>query len=154
MTQSERPQKSEPAKAIREREKAEDLAYLRELLPPGTTVWTQLVHVSRSGMSRVIKCFVGGVDHDGKPTIFWVPSPRISRVTGMRDERKKDGNVIGGCGADMGFELVYNLSYYLYPNGYTCTGKGCRSNDHSNGDRNYEPHQHKDGGYALYQRWL
>ena len=65
-----------------------------------------------------------------------------------------------GCGMDMGFELVYNLGYALWPNGYTCTGdskefgKRCRSNEHSNGDRNYQPHHHTDGGYAFRQEWI
>jgi hypothetical protein len=81
---------------------------------------------------------------------------------------------------DMGFHLVYNLSYSLFPDGFGCIGRAedyrfhCPSNDHSNGDRDYTPHMsenerlgadgslctchathwHKDGGYALIQKWL
>jgi hypothetical protein len=81
---------------------------------------------------------------------------------------------------DMGFHLVYTLSYALYPQGFGCVGERCPSNDHSNGDRDYTPHGcydengaledrepgpgelrdgcrrhwHRDGGYALTQRWL
>jgi hypothetical protein len=54
------------------------------------------------------------------------------------------------------------LSYALYPKGFTCLGDGgehrrqrCPANDHSNGDRDYSPHQHPQaGGYALRQEWL
>lgn len=59
-----------------------------------------------------------------------------------------------GCGMDVGFSLVYNLGWVLFPNGFECVGERCPSNDHSNGDRDYSPHHHSDGGYALRQRWL
>jgi len=54
---------------------------------------------------------------------------------------------------DMGFHLVSTLSYYLYPEGFGCTGKSegrdrCPSNDHSNGDRDYTPHTQKQIGWA------
>jgi len=42
----------------------------------------------------------------------------------------------------------------LFSGGFTCPGKDCPSNDHSNGDRDYTPHMHTDPGYALRQRWL
>jgi len=72
---------------------------------------------------------------------------------------KREGIRVPGCGMDMGFHLVYSLSSALYPNGFECTGGmgrpfKCPSNDHSNGDRNYEPHRHASGGYALRQAWL
>ena len=75
---------------------------------------------------------------------------------------KRDGIIMGGCGMDMGFSLVYNLSSALFPDGFECIGKGddrgafsrCPSNDHTNGDRDYSPHKHSDGGYALRHRWL
>jgi hypothetical protein len=81
---------------------------------------------------------------------------------GERWDRDKGGIVVSGCGMDMGFHLVYNLSYTLWPFGHDCVGKpcsshpkGCPSNDHSNGDRNYSPdHTHTDGGYALRHNWL
>lgn len=61
---------------------------------------------------------------------------------------------MGGVGMDMGFALVHELSYSLWPNGFECTGQRCPSSDHANGDRNYEPHHHASGGYALRQEWL
>src|SRR3990167_5500047 len=69
-------------------------------------------------------------------------------------DRNRWGVRVGGCGMDMGFHLVYNLSRVLFPDGFDCIGKDFPANDHSNGDRDYKPHTHKDGGYALKQRWL
>lgn len=37
---------------------------------------------------------------------------------------------------------------------FECIGHGCPSNDHCNGDRDYTPHHHNSGGYALKHRWL
>lgn len=136
-------------------ERAEATERLRELLPPGSTVHTIARHVSRSGMSRSISLVIG--DENGQP---WDISWLAARAMGDRIDRTHGGIKIGGCGMDMGFALVYNLSLTLYPNGHPCIGDGgtyatrCPSNDHSNGDRNYRPHTHSDGGYALRQQWL
>ena len=133
---------------------------LRDDLTPGTTVHTILEHVGRSGMSRRIgvRVFVDNEPRylDGLVAVaLGYPVPR-------------DGGIrVDGCGMDMGFALVYELSHALYPEGFGCIGrKGypekrgaiCPSNDHSNGDRDYArhtnraPHWHNDGGYALRQR--
>jgi hypothetical protein len=65
-----------------------------------------------------------------------------------------DGIVVRGCGMDMGFHLVYNLSSILFADSFTCIGPGCPSNDHSNGDKDYTPHLHTDAGYALRSAWI
>jgi len=133
------------------------LTRLRYLCPPGATVYTLVRHVSRSGMSRLISAYV---IHDGEPQ--WLDG-YISRLglfklaSGPRDALR-----VGGCGMDMGFHVVYNLSQALYPEGFGCIGEHCPSNDHSNGDRDYTPHvddtthrhYHRSGGYALRQRAL
>lgn len=68
---------------------------------------------------------------------------------------KGDALVVNGCGMDMGFHVVYELGYTLYGrDGFICIGERCPSNDHSNGDRDYTPHAHTDGGYALRYEWL
>jgi hypothetical protein len=122
---------------------------LLELLKPGDTVYTVLRHVSRSGMSRVISLYV---IVDGEPR--WLDG-YASRVMGTTLDRDREGLKIGGCGMDMGFALVYDLSYCLWPKGVPCTGEHCLSNDHSNGDRDYTVGKvHQDGGYALRQRWM
>lgn len=117
---------------------------LLEILNPGDTVYCVLRHVSRSGMQREISFLT-----DGHRNIDWY----VERVLEMR-RGKRDGIVVGGCGMDMGFHLVYNLARVLFADNFICVGDGCPSNDHTNGDRNYKPHKHSNGGYALKHRWV
>jgi hypothetical protein len=130
------------------------LAELRRLCPPGTTVYTILRHVSRSGMSRRISAIVRSAEGP-LLNLDWF----IERTGLYKSSSYGDGLVIGGCGMDMGFAMVYGLSRSLYPHGFECVGERragfyCPANDHTNGDRNYSPHTHKDGGYALIHQWL
>lgn len=116
---------------------AESIVQLRAWLPPGATVYNVLTHVSRSGMSRRIKPYV---ILDGRPQwIGW----KVAKVLGM--PLKDDAIIVGGCGMDMGFALVYDLSRTLYPQGFKVDGVG-RNGDTSGHDR--------DGGYALQAEWL
>lgn len=155
-------------------EKQEALKQLREWLKPGDTVYTVLRHVSRSGMQSVIDL---RIIRNGEPlAIGWT----AAKVLGDRFDARRQGIVVGECGMDMGFHLVYHLSYALWPKGHGCTGEKCPSNDHSNGDRSYiqhgptdengngedrDPgpgeaadglvrHWHRDGGYALRHEWI
>lgn len=138
---------------------------LRNMLKPGDTVYTVLRHVSRSGMSRRIDLYTIS---DGAPVFI---TGMAAAAMGMRWDNDKGGIIVGGCGMDMGFHLVYNLSATLFPDGHGCIGERCPSNDHSNGDRDYAPHNdyegsadkapedsrphwHRDGGYALRHRWM
>lgn len=121
---------------------------LREWIKPGDTVWTVVRHVSKSGMTRDIACYL---IEDNEPR--WIAS-LVAKACGMRFNRDRDAVRIGGCGMDMGFALVYDLSHALFGGGFECIGEGCPSNDHSNGDRDYTPHPHSDSGYALTQRWI
>lgn len=144
-----------------EADRAEAIAALRKMLRPGATVYTILRHVSRSGMQREISLVMKG--RDGLTDLDWY----AARAMGWR-RGKRGGLVVGGCGMDMGFHLVHNLSTTLYPDGFGCIGDPkpdsprfrCPSNDHSNGDRNYAkhtkaaPHLHRSGGYALRHSWL
>lgn len=103
---------------------------LREILKPGDTVYTILRHVSASGMSR-------GID------LYTIRDNRMQFLTGYAAHAigwkwgEKAGIVVGGCGMDMGFHLVYTLSRTLFPDGF------------QDGQDN-----HKDGGYALRHEWL
>lgn len=141
--------KEEKAEAIR------DLTTGWVALKPGETVYTSLVNCARSGMTRWIDLFVM---RDNQPQrITWL----AARATGYTYDRKREALKIGGCGMDMGFQAVYQLSSVLFRNGFDCVGKGeagsgtyCPSNDHSNGDRDYTLHHHDSGGYALRHRWL
>lgn len=142
-------------------------AKLREWLKPGDTVWTILRHVSRSGMQRTIELVV--IEDDGQGN---GPEPReigwaVARALGMAFDRDRGGVKVSGD-MGMGFHVVYELARALWPEGVGCIGERCWSNDHANGDRDYTPHTndkaphesgyvghwHRDGGYALRQRWL
>jgi hypothetical protein len=83
---------------------------LRELFPAGTVARTILRHVSRSGMLRVISVIAPGFND-----VTW----RVAKVLGWStDARHSDGLRVGGCGMDMGFHTVYNLSSKLWDDGY------------------------------------
>ena len=141
-------------------ERDEAIAELRKWLKPGDTVHTILRHVSRSGMQREISPIIH--DADGPNDVGYLAAPAL----GDRIGNKHGGIIMGGCGMDMGFALVYNLSHVLFPEGFGCIGERCPSNDHPNGDRSYRRHNegkedpagsahwHRDGGYALRHRWL
>ncbi len=117
-------------------------ATLLKLLKPGSTVYTILRHVSASGMSRVIDTII--IDKRG--TTFHIQHA-VAVLTDSTLDRKHDGIKVSGCGMDMGFHIVYNLSRALFPDGFRL-----RKGDWHN---NLKPGQKvKDGGYALKQRWL
>lgn len=118
---------------------------LREAFPPGSTAKTILRHVSQSGMSRSISVIDGDCED-----VTWY----VARALGTSTDHRWGGIKRAGCGMDMGFDLIYNLSSVLYPDGFECIGDKCPSNDHSNGDRVRTPHHHNSGGYAISQRWL
>lgn len=135
-------------------EKAAAISALQEMLKPGATVYTNLRKVSASGMTRHISVHIAteGAIED----ITWL----VGRAIGEKRDLDTGGLKISGCGMDMGFQIVYSLSAVLYREGFECIGDGegyatrCPSNDHSNGDRDFTPHHHNDGGYALRHRWL
>jgi|SRR5665213_3162973 len=131
-------------------EKAEAIEMLRAEMPPGTTVYTILRHVSSSGMMRHISVKTG---LEGQ----WDWAVALATESKLAP---REGIKVAGAGMDMGFHLVYSLSYTLYPQGFDCIaahlpererGRVCPSNDHSNREHNTH---HRDGGYALRQRWI
>lgn len=154
----------------------EALDHLHKFIKPGTTIYTVLRHVSRSGMSRNIDLYL---IHQGEP--MWI-SAYVGKAIGRPQSRKNwersQGLTVGGCGMDMGFELVYSLGRAMFPTGFPAvsvtrctkcldrpgydglgrTCKGCngtgdvteprrgRNGDMSGWDN--------DGGYALNHKWL
>jgi hypothetical protein len=138
-------------KKEKEQARQDALDRLREVLHPGDTVGTIVRHVSKSGMTRDISVVIT-VDGD-----LFNATHLVACVLGDRVVNK--GVRRGGCGMDMGFDLVYSLSRTLFPDGFDCIGyaERCPSNDHSNdrgmSDYSFTRH-HRDGGYALRQRWL
>jgi hypothetical protein len=123
----------------KQKEQQEAVRELRNLLKPGDTVFVSLKHVSRSGMSRVIMPFI--IRNNEPRYLAWT----VAKATGRTYNYNHDGVIVGGCGMDMGFELVYTLSRYLFPDGFQIEGRG-RNGETSGWD--------KDGGYALNHRWF
>lgn len=97
---------------VSKQEREESIAKLREWIPEGSTVWTILTHVSKSGMSRTIKPVI--IENNEPRFPVW----HISRALGMPTDKRGESLKIGGCGMDMGFALVYELAQTLYGNGY------------------------------------
>ena len=115
-------------------ERDEAIARLRDWIKPGDTVYTILRHVSRSGMQREIGIVL--LSAEGGRTTDLHPNHAVATALGVR-LGKRDGIIVGGCGMDMGFHLVYQMSATIYPE-YACLGKGddgrsrCPSNYHNN----------------------
>src|SRR4051794_37155071 len=88
----------------------ESLARLRKLCPPGTVVYCNLRHVSRSGMMREISLHV--VHKGALVSLSW----DAARVLGWRinNGRSHWALRVSGCGMDMGFHTVNALSYALH----------------------------------------
>ena len=135
-----------------EAERQEAITQLRDWFPPGSTVYTILRHVSRSGMLREIGVVAIGADGDTRHP-NWATAKACGYTLG-----KSDGVKVGGCGMDMGFAVAYNISATIWPE-YRCPGKDCPSNAHQY-DRETKTCPPKDGktmhhdGYALRHRWL
>jgi len=119
----------------------EALGHLREILKPGDTVYTKLIHVSRSGMYRVIDLLI---IKNNEP--IWLSHYAAKLLEGY-DERHK-GCKAGGCGMDMGFHLVYNLGRVLWPDGFPVPVNYWRNRSYAEGEIE------TDSGYALHQRWM
>lgn len=135
------------------KERQEAIKRLLRTVEPGDSVYTLVRHVSKSGMQREISLVAidrstivlpidsrDGIAKLGRESIstidYWA-----ARALGYRIG-KHGGIVVGGCGMDMGFHLVYSLGRTLWPDG---TAK-------PHGRRNGQPD--RDGGYALKHGWL
>ena len=101
----------------KDRERAEAIQRLQEWFPKGSTVYTILRHVSRSGMQRTIGV-VAILDKgtDGYQDIRH-PNYATSKALGYTLDKQRDGVKVNGAGMDMGFHLVDSLSHALYGDG-------------------------------------
>ena len=103
----------------------ESLRRIFDAAPGGDNrVYCVLRHVSASGMSRRIDFYI---IRDNKPQYL------TGLIGQALDYRLHDrgGLIVGGCGMDMGFHVVYSLSSALY--------------DSTKGN---------DGGYTLKSEWI
>ena len=102
---------------------------------------TQLNHVSNSGMFRLIS--VKWIKNGDYLTLDYL----VSKVTGYKQDNKRNGLRVTGCGMDMGFAVVYDFSNVIFPDRFKYRkNEWHRNNDPSPIDRN--------GGYASKQAWL
>ena len=89
-------------------DRAEAIERLQKLISRDDTVYTILRHVSSSGMSRAIDCYL---IKDNRP--YWI-GRSAATAAGYKWNSKHDGAQLGGCGMDMGFALVHDLSRALF----------------------------------------
>ena len=106
---------------------------MRRDLKPGDKLHTVIRKVSASGMTRYIDVY-RFIDDNGHIVKLWY-SPRVAAITGYSFDEKTESVKVEGYGMDMAWNLIYNLSRVLFPEGFT----------KPNGE-----HQN-DGGYALNQ---
>ena len=106
------------------------LKTLSELLKKEDTILCTLKSVTRSGMSRRIDF---GVIKDGDyQKLTGLIASAIGLSYTSKDWAANKGLRVDGCGMDMGFHVVNNLSMAIFcPDGYT-----------------------HEGAYALKHRWI
>ncbi len=84
-----------PAKAGREAYREQERATLKQWIKPGSTVYTLIRHVSASGMSRRISCYI--VNNGEIQDI----SGYVAEILEWRRNDKDGALIVGGCGMDM-----------------------------------------------------
>lgn len=90
-------------------EETEAKEKLKDLLKKADfKVYTLLRHVSQSGMLRRISAFV--IINNEPYEIDYL----LAKIGFKRGDMNHEGIIISGCGMDMGFSLVYDLSSTLY----------------------------------------
>jgi hypothetical protein len=130
------------------KEYTEAIERLREWLPPGSTLYTILEHVSRSGMTRTIRTVIpytlddGSIDH-------LHPNHAIATITDSTRDKKRAGVKVGGCGMDMGFHLVSTVGSILY-GGRRCD---CGSWYDATGTRRTQEEHNNQKAHSDTDRW-
>lgn len=99
-------------KAQAEQEKESARAYLLSILgkQEKPTLYTNLKHVSSSGMSRDMKV-LAVVEGEIVDVTFYAGKLGIGTIKERNGQRVLR---VGGCGMDMGFQVVYSISASLY----------------------------------------
>jgi hypothetical protein len=119
----------------------ESIETLNRLLDGNKNIYTEVVKVSPSGMSRHIKVFIAKDNRIINITYY------VANIIGYKINRNTGGMLVGGCGMDMGFHVVYSLGREMHPNGFKLAdGQYGRNGDKSGYDT--------DGGYYFNQQWI
>lgn len=101
-----------PVRVTKADYKQDRIEQIKKYVKEGDTLHTIVTHVARTGMSRHIRVFAI-VDNDPVDLSSW-----IAGALDMRYIQKSNSVMIGGCGMDMGFALVYDLAHALFGDGY------------------------------------
>lgn len=83
---------------------------LSKWMPQGTTVFTLVRRVARTGMSREIAIVL--IDREW-PGHLIHPNHLVADLLGLK-VGSREGVVMKGCGMDFGYDLVYRLAIALY----------------------------------------
>jgi len=95
----------------KKQERQEAIEYIKKHINKGDTLYTKIVKVSPSGMSRQITV----LDIKDNTPSYW--SYYVSKILGYT--LKDNGAIfVKGCGMDMGFHVIYSLSQTLFNDGY------------------------------------
>lgn len=116
---------------INKEERDDAIKSLKKLLGRNKTIYTIVRHVSQSGMQRRISCFVPVKNKRLDVTVHEIVCIDwyIEKLGHYKRHTSKEGLIVNGCGMDMGFAVVYDVSSTLYK------GK-------------------ERAGYEITQRWL
>lgn len=112
---------------------------------PGDEINIVCRHVSSSGMSRWLDFFLVR-----KNKLIYI-TQHVAKITDSRTSKVDRALVVGGCGMDMGFSVVYHLSSKLFPNGFYI---GKDNYPRNNSDEIRSSGIDPDGGYALKHVWM
>lgn len=99
--------------------KEQAIERLREFFPRGSTVYTVLRHKSRSGMQRTIGV-VSILPDTARPDEVCILHPNVAtaEACGFRDDRRRDGVKVNGCGMDMGAHIARSIAAACYGDAY------------------------------------
>jgi hypothetical protein len=140
----------------KEASKREAVDTLRKMgLKPGSAVYTSITYVARSGMSRHVRVYMVTRNTSSRPTKRIEHA--ITDITGLVANacgmRRATGSawdiVVGGCGFDAGFHVVYGLGRTMFPKGGDLKHSPRKAQEERLGEK-----RERDGGYLLTHRSL
>ena len=131
------------SKKISKVERNEAIEAVRAICQPGTTLYTVIRSVAKSGMSRTLDVYA---IQDGAPRYL---SGYVATILGLT--RTDNGLRIGGCGFDAGFHVVQNLSYAIH--GMESTGDDAMAAQKRGTPFSPRPDAYR-AGYSLRHEWL
>lgn len=105
--------RSKAAQAEHDAERERAREWLRNLIKPGERVYGRVEHVSKSGMSRIIRLEIATV-RNGRAEIIDITGFAATATDATLTEKPTWGIRVPGCGMDMVYHAAMNLSYALH----------------------------------------